>query len=54
MNADTRLMGMVISGISEARTRPRNRKVIKATSMTASAIVVNTARIERSIKIVES
>jgi len=48
-NAPIRLTGMVMSGMSEARTERRNTKMTSVTSTTASAMVVYTALIDRSM-----
>jgi hypothetical protein len=45
---------MVTSGTKVARNERRNRKMTATTSRTASAMVVNTALMEASMKIEES
>ena len=52
--APTSETGMVTSGISVARKLRRKKKMIASTSRIASPMVLNTASIERSMKIDES
>ncbi len=49
-NEPIRLTGMVIKGMTEARSVRRNTKMTSATSTAASAMVVYTALMERSMK----
>ncbi len=46
--------GMVTSGMTVARSERRKTKMISATRRIASAMVMNTARIERSMNTEES
>ncbi len=50
----TSAIGIVTSGMTDARIVPRKRKITTATRTAASPIVMNTASIERSMKRDES
>ena len=52
VNAPISDTGMVTSGTSMARQLRRKKKMMIATSSTASPMVVNTARMERSMNTV--